>query len=97
MKVIVQPSDKRSYTDQEYEKAGAVVSNDLSSADLIFGIKQPTLPEFLDEKTYCFFSHTIKAQPENMSMLDACLKKNIRLIDYEKLCDESGNDNPLNP
>ena len=26
-----------------------------------------------------------------MELLDACLEKNVRLLDYEKLCDESGN------
>ena len=32
-----------------------------------------------------FFSHVIKAQEENMAMLDDILAKNIRLIDYEKI------------
>ena len=34
-------------------------------------------------RTYVFFSHTIKAQPYNMGLLDSILAKNIRLIDYE--------------
>ncbi|XP_050524129.1 alpha-aminoadipic semialdehyde synthase, mitochondrial isoform X2 [Daktulosphaira vitifoliae] len=37
------------------------------------------------------FSHTIKAQEANMPLLDSILEKNIRLIDYEKLMDSSGN------
>lgn len=41
-------------------------------------------------KTYCFFSHTIKAQESNMPLLDAVLEKNIRLIDYERIIDENG-------
>lgn len=61
-------------------------------------------------KTYCMFSHTIKAQESNMPLLDAILEKvgihilckwliiilfssflqNIRLIDYERIIDESG-------
>ena len=41
-------------------------------------------------KTFCFFSHTIKAQADNMDLLDACLDKNVRLVDYEKMCDENG-------
>ena len=32
-----------------------------------------------------FFSHTIKAQPYNMPLLDTCLKKQIRLVDYESI------------
>jgi alpha-aminoadipic semialdehyde synthase len=37
----------------------------------------------LPEKTYFFFSHTIKAQEYNMPLLDAMLQKKIRMIDYE--------------
>ncbi len=39
----------------------------------------------MPNKTYLYFSHTIKAQPHNMSALDHILKNNIRLIDYEKI------------
>jgi alpha-aminoadipic semialdehyde synthase len=38
-------------------------------------------------RTYCFFSHVIKAQPENMGLLDAVLAKRTRLIDYECITD----------
>lgn len=34
-----------------------------------------------------FFSHTIKAQSENMALLDALLEKKIRFIDYECITD----------
>jgi alpha-aminoadipic semialdehyde synthase len=43
------------------------------------------------DKTHIFFSHTHKAQPYNMSLLDAILEKNIRLIDYERIVDENNN------
>ena len=48
-------------------------------------MKQPTLAQLaeLPGRTAVFFSHTIKAQPENMALLDLCLEKNIRLVDYE--------------
>ena len=32
------------------------------------------------DKTFCFFSHTIKAQADNMDLLDAMLEKNVRLV-----------------
>ena len=35
--VLVQPSSRRAYTAKEYEKAGAVVTDDLSPADAIIG------------------------------------------------------------
>ena len=39
---------------------------------------------------YAFFSHTIKAQPEGMPLLDEMLRKNITLLDYEKMTNEDG-------
>ena len=34
----------------------------------------------LRDKTFCFFSHTIKAQSDNMDLLDAMLEKNVRSV-----------------
>jgi len=48
-------------------------------------ILQVAVDHLLSNKTYCFFSHTIKAQPDNMDLLDAMLEKNVRIIDYEKV------------
>jgi hypothetical protein len=42
------------------------------------------------DKTYLFFSHTIKKQAYNRPLLQAILAKNIRLIDYEALTNERG-------
>ena len=39
------------------------------------GVKQVPIEHLLEDKTYIFFSHTIKAQPENMPLLDAMLQK----------------------
>nr|CAD7429944.1 unnamed protein product [Timema monikensis] len=90
VKVIVQPSNRRAYPMQAYSSAGAVLQEDISEASIIFGVKQVPVDLLLPNKTYCLFSHTIKAQEANMPLLDAILEKNIRLIDYEKLMDESG-------
>jgi len=46
----------------------------MSSHDLP-GVKQVPIDHLLEDKTYIFFSHTIKAQPENMPLLDAMLQK----------------------
>ena len=35
--------------------------------------------------------YNLQAQSDNMELMDACLEKNVRLIDYERMCDESGN------
>jgi alpha-aminoadipic semialdehyde synthase len=37
-----------------------------------------------------FFSHVIKGQPYNMPMLARMMERGCTLIDYEKICDESG-------
>lgn len=90
LKVIVQPSNRRAYPMQAYLNAGAIIQEDISEASVIFGVKQVPVDHLIPNKTYCLFSHTIKAQESNMALLDAILEKNIRLIDYEKLMDESG-------
>nr|CAB3219604.1 alpha-aminoadipic semialdehyde synthase, mitochondrial-like [Phallusia mammillata] len=90
LKVLVQPANKRAFSVQEYVSAGAVVEEDLDEASIILGVKQVPIDRLCPDKTYVFFSHTIKAQTENMSMLDAVLEKKIRLIDYEKMEEASG-------
>ena len=55
MKIIVQPSSKRCFPDQEYADSGAVIKDDLSECDIIMGVKE-ILPELLiDSKIYMFF------------------------------------------
>lgn len=85
VKVIVQPANKRAYPVQEYEEEGAIIQEDISEASVILGVKQVPDKCLYPDKTYVFFSHTIKAQRENMPMLDIILDRKIRLIDYEKM------------
>ncbi len=72
---LVQPSTRRAYTMQEYENAGAIITEDLSPASLILGVKQVPIDILLPDKTYAFFSHTIKAQEANMPLLDTMLSR----------------------
>lgn len=62
IKVIVQPSNRRAYPMQKYLEVGAVVQEDISEASVIFGVKQAPIDQLIPNKTYCIFSHTIKAQ-----------------------------------
>ncbi|XP_035280713.1 alpha-aminoadipic semialdehyde synthase, mitochondrial isoform X1 [Anguilla anguilla] len=89
-KVLVQPSNRRAIHERYYEKAGAVIQEDISEASLIIGVKRPPEKKVIPRKTYAFFSHTIKAQEANMGLLDDMLKKEVRLIDYEKMVDANG-------
>ncbi|KAM8892458.1 alpha-aminoadipic semialdehyde synthase, mitochondrial isoform 1-T2 [Spinachia spinachia] len=90
VKVLLQPSNRRAIHEKYYIKAGAVLQEDLSEASLILGVKRPPEEKVIPRKTYAFFSHTIKAQEPNMGLLDDLLKKEVRLIDYEKMVDANG-------
>ncbi|WP_035468495.1 NAD(P)-dependent oxidoreductase [Algoriphagus mannitolivorans] len=88
---LIQSSSERGYSDEEYQKAGIPVQEDISEADVLFGVKEVPVAQLIPEKTYFFFSHTIKKQLYNQKLLRTILDKNIRLIDYEVLKDENGN------
>ena len=83
--VYVEPSPNRCYSDAEYEKAGAILSNDLSNCNLLLGIKEVPVSQLIPNKRYIFFSHTKKLQPYNRALMQAMVQKNITLIDYECL------------
>ncbi|MFL0683714.1 alanine dehydrogenase [Algoriphagus aquaeductus] len=87
---LVESSPIRSYTDQEYLDAGIEVVTDISRADILFGVKEVPVDQLIPDKTYFFFSHTIKKQAKNRALLKNILQKNIRLLDYEVLKNESG-------
>ncbi|PIC37692.1 hypothetical protein B9Z55_016231 [Caenorhabditis nigoni] len=88
--VLIQPSNRRAYPIQDYISAGAIVREDLSEAHIIMSVKSVPIDQLIPNKTYAFFSHTIKAQQDNMEMLDTILQRNIRLLDYEKIVDDKG-------
>lgn len=86
----VETSNIRFFKDEEYVKLGFEVSNDMNDCDVLFGVKEVPVSQLIPNKTYFFFSHTIKKQPYNKKLLQACIEKNIRLIDHETLIDENG-------
>ncbi|MDN3204023.1 NAD(P)-dependent oxidoreductase [Algoriphagus sediminis] len=90
LEIEVQSSQIRSFTDQEYLDAGLKVVDDISSCDILFGVKEVPIPSLIPNKTYFFFSHTMKKQEYNRPLLQALLQKNIRMIDYEALTNEEG-------
>ena len=90
IKTIIQSSQIRVYSEDEYIKAGAAVKEDLSNCPTIFAIKEIPIDFFDYGKTYIFFSHTIKGQKYNMPMLRKMIDLKCNLIDYEKIADERG-------
>lgn len=85
--VKVETSDIRVFTDSQYESLGIEVTNDISDCDVLFGVKEIPVDYLIPDKTYFFFSHTIKKQPYNRKLLQAILAKNIDLYDYETIVD----------
>ncbi len=86
--VYAQHSQVRRIKDEEYLERGIELLADLNNCDILFGVKEVPIDRLIPEKTYFFFSHTIKEQPYNRDLLRAVLEKKIRLIDYECLVDE---------
>ena len=94
-KLIVQPAAhpdtgeiKRAFNDEEYKNADAEISEDLSPADVIFGLKEIDTDRILQNKTYLFFSHTHKGQQKNKAMLQSLVRNNSTVIDYELISTE---------
>jgi saccharopine dehydrogenase (NAD+, L-lysine forming) len=90
VKVVVQPSPIRRFQDHEYAEAGIEFQEDLNDCDLLVGVKEVPKDLLIPNKSYLFFSHTIKKQPHNAKLLRTILDKKIRLIDYEILKGTNG-------
>jgi alpha-aminoadipic semialdehyde synthase len=87
---VVQTSEKRVFTDEEYIRAGAKIAKDLKKCSVIFGVKEMPESFFEKDKTYIFFSHVIKGQAYNMPMLRKMMEMKCNLVDYERIVDEQG-------
>ena len=90
VRVVVEASPDRCYSDKEYRNAGVEVREDMDECQILFGIKEVPVKDLLPGKTYLFFSHTKKQQPGNRQMFQAILDRNITLIDYECLEHDDG-------
>ena len=100
LSIFVQPSKHRCFSDQEYEEKGAIITEDLSACNLVLGVKEIEPDLLIPSKSYMFFSHTSKIQPDNSAaaqgtpgmdkkeLLKEILKKKITLIDYENIRDD---------
>lgn len=91
VKVVCQESPVRCFKDDEYRELDIAVQPKVDDCHILMGIKEVPIDQLIADKTYLFFSHTIKKQPYNRKLLQEVLKKKIRLIDYEVLKDRNGN------
>lgn len=85
--ISVQSSPIRCFSDEEYIARGVPVVSDVSDCNILLGVKEVPIDRLIPQKTYFFFSHTIKEQAYNRDLLISILEKEIRLIDYEVLTD----------
>ena len=90
IEIFVQSSQTRCYKDEEYKALNIPVVDDVSDCDILLGVKEVKIPTLIPDKTYFFFSHTIKKQPYNKGLLQTVLQNKIQLVDYETLTDENG-------
>ncbi|MEQ8909445.1 MAG: NAD(P)-dependent oxidoreductase [Vicingaceae bacterium] len=88
--VLIQKSEVRAFADEDYVSQGLKLVDNLEDCDLIFGVKEVNLEDLLPNKTYFFFSHTIKEQAYNRDLLRTVLERNIQLVDYECLTKPNG-------
>ncbi|WP_304517089.1 NAD(P)-dependent oxidoreductase [Cecembia rubra] len=86
----VEASPIRCYSDAEFSDLNIEVAQDMSDCDVLMGIKEVPINLLIPDKTYIFFSHTIKKQAYNRKLLQEILRNNIKLIDYEVLKNEKG-------
>lgn len=87
---IVESSDIRIFPDSAYMELGFEVTDDISDADVMLGVKEVPIDALIPNKKYFFFSHTIKKQPYNRNLLLSILEKNIELYDHEAIVKKSG-------
>ena len=90
IKIVAQSSLHRCFSDKEYLMAGADVKDDLGDCDILLGIKEVPVDQLIPGKTYLFFSHTKKKQPQNQQLMKSILDNKITLLDYECLEHEDG-------
>lgn len=87
---LIQSSKIRCFGDEEYLSKGIPVVEDLSSCDILMGVKEVNKAFLIPCKNYLFFAHVAKKQPHNRDLFREILNKKIRLIDYEYLTGDSG-------
>ena len=94
---IIQPSNSRCFSDEEYELCGAKINENLNECSIIFGVKEIDPNILINNRTYLFFSHTFKInkQQKNIEkhkkdLLLSILNKKITLIDYENIRGRNG-------
>lgn len=88
--LAVQKSDIRIFPDEAYENKGLKLVDNVNDYDFLMGVKEVKEEYLIPNKTYFYFSHTIKEQPYNRDLLRKMLSLNITMIDWETLTSPKG-------
>lgn len=94
-RLLVQPSInpdtlevKRAFKDDSYSEIGGEITEDISAANVVLGVKEIENQHIKPSTAYYIFSHTHKGQKKNRSMLQTFVEKKCTLIDYELIVNE---------
>lgn len=89
-KIVVQSSNIRAYSDQEYRAEGVEVVDSVEDCDILFGIKEAAIDSLIPFKHYFFFGHIAKMQTYNRPLIQSLIHKHITFCDYEYLVNDDG-------
>ena len=87
--IVVQASDIRAFSDDDYLAEGVKVVEDVTDCDFLFGIKEVNIESLIPNKQYFFFGHFAKMQEYNRPLMLALMQKKITFCDYEYLVDDN--------
>ena len=90
LQLSVKSSTIRCFSDETYITNGINVVDDLSDCDILIGVKEVPIKSLIADKTYFYFSHTVKEQPYNRGLLLKMLELDISMVDYEALKNKEG-------
>jgi saccharopine dehydrogenase (NAD+, L-lysine-forming) len=91
--VVVQKSNTRAYTDDEYLNKGALITEEPwyeINNNIVLGLKELDHIEKLDNHTHVYFSHSYKGQINSSNILNAFSKSNSILHDLEYFTNPKG-------
>ena len=90
IEISVKSSPIRCFSDAMYIAEGIDVVDDLNDCDVLIGVKEVPKESLIANKTYLYFSHTIKEQFYNRELLLKMIELNINMVDYEVLRNKQG-------
>jgi len=88
-KIDVEKSDKRIFSNQQYQSVGCHLVSSPKNYQFILGIKEPPVSSIQQNQVHLCFSHTHKGQPYNLPLLQKFIDKKSTLIDYELITDDA--------